>query len=83
MIRTMTNEEALEIITNAIQRDGMTREQDMALAIAQTAIKKQIPKKAIAEFRIVCGNCPVCASSVYSTVNIFCPNCGQALDWSD
>lgn len=88
MKRTMTNEEALEIITNAIQKDGMTREQDMALAIAQTALEKQIPKKAIVEkdkvkFRIICGNCPVCASSVYSKVNLFCPKCGQALDWSD
>lgn len=41
----MNYEEALEIITNAIQTDSMTAEQDKALAIAQKALEKQIPKK--------------------------------------
>lgn len=37
----MNYEEALEIITNAIQTDSMTAEQDKALAIAQKALEKQ------------------------------------------
>lgn len=39
----MNAQEALEIITNAIQSDGMTAEQDKALAIAQKALEKQMP----------------------------------------
>lgn len=40
----MTYEQAMEIVTNAIQKDGtgMTAEQDMALAIIQKAIKNVI-----------------------------------------
>lgn len=44
----MTPKEALEIITNAIQSNkNMTAERDMALAIAQKALGKQIPKAPI------------------------------------
>lgn len=43
----MNAQEALEIITNAIQTDGMTAEQDEALAIVQKALEKQIPEKVI------------------------------------
>lgn len=43
----MNAQEALEIITNAIYTDGMTAAQDKALAIAQKALEKQIPKKVI------------------------------------
>ena len=38
----MTKQEAIEIITNAIQTENMTAEQDKALAIIQKAVKKQI-----------------------------------------
>lgn len=40
----MTYEQAMEIITNAVQKDGtrMTAEQDIALAIIQKAIKNVI-----------------------------------------
>lgn len=41
----MTYEQAIEIITNAIQKDKMTVERDMALAIAQKTLEKQIPQK--------------------------------------
>jgi len=34
----MTYQEALEIITNAIQKPGMTAEQDRALSLAQKAL---------------------------------------------
>lgn len=89
----MTPEEAIEIITNAIQTDNMTAEQDKALAIAQKALEKQIPKNPkgitdpiFGDVTIVCPNCcnanlanPFDISRVYG----YCPNCGQALDWSD
>ena len=38
----MTKQEAIELITNAIQTEKLTAEQDKALAIVQKAVKKQI-----------------------------------------
>ena len=43
----MKIDEAIEIITNAVQTDKMTVEQDEALAIVQREIKKRIPQKPI------------------------------------
>ena len=42
MRNKMTYEQAMEIITNAVQKDGtrMTAEQDIALAIIKKAIKQ-------------------------------------------
>lgn len=69
--RHLYNEQAIEINGLAIE-----------------ALEKQIPKKPVTEkdkviFGIVCGRCPYCDSAVYSTTNLYCHNCGQALDWSD
>lgn len=55
---------------------------------AKEVLEKQIPKKPLIEkdkvmFGIVCGNCPVCHSAVYSTTNLYCHICGQSIDWSD
>lgn len=88
----MNAQEALEIIANAIQTDKMTVEQDEALAIAQEALKKRIPKKVVFGYDeqddILC---PVCEfplayvddhayeSSFYN----YCPLCSQRLGWSD
>ena len=41
----MTEQIALEIITNIVQRQNVTKENDLALAIVQKATEKQIPKK--------------------------------------
>lgn len=93
----MTPEEALEIITNAIQTDKKTVEQDKALAIAQKALEKQIPKKPGATedypHRLYCPNCYYPFERNKSEIalirehfivgNKYCPDCGQALDWSD
>lgn len=84
----MTPEEAIEIITNAIQTDKMTFEQDRALALAQKALKKQIPKEPLnpcgryygAEKG---GTCPCCGAHTNSETYNYCRICGQALDWSD
>ena len=40
----MKIDEAIEIITNAVQTDKMTVEQDEALAIVQRETKKRIPQ---------------------------------------
>lgn len=90
----MNAQEALEIITNAIQTDNVTFEQDMALAIAQKALEKQIPKKPAFEGdgyddggNIIYDTwiCPCCEDRYevdYERHN-HCPTCGQAIDWSD
>ena len=90
----MNAQEALEIITNAIQTNDMTAEQDKALAIAQKALEKQIPKKPAFEGdgyddggNIIYDTwiCPCCEDRYevdYERHN-HCPTCGQALDWSD
>lgn len=88
----MTPQEAIEIITNAIQTDNMTAEQDKALAMAQKALEKQIPKKFetytyYPEDKI----CPICYEDFTGLDCLlesgekykFCPACGQALDWGD
>lgn len=80
----MNVQEALEIITNAIQSDNMTASQDKALAIAQKALEKQIPQKpkldndnGIYETE----HCPNCNRKLFPNEH-HC-KCGQALDWSD
>lgn len=88
----MNVQEALEIITNAIQSDNMTAPQDKALAIAQKVLEKQIPQ------RVIFGDdeqddiyCPVCKFAFAtvddheyeSTFYNYCPCCSQKLDWSD
>lgn len=86
----MTPEEAIKTIQVAVAEVEWNYPMDYSVAFetAIEALEKQIPKKPIVEkdkvmFGIICGNCPVCGSAVYSTANLFCNHCGQALDWSD
>lgn len=90
----MTKQEALEIITNIVQRQNVTKENDLALAITQKAIEKQIPKKPDYEGdgydedgnliydTWICPNCGKHYEVDYDDYNC-CPECAQALDWSD
>lgn len=85
----MTPQEALEVITNAVQTDKMTAEQDKALAIAQKALEKQIPKKLYSwnctireDFYKV--ECPECLGSHITRIRPdCCMECGQRFDWSE
>lgn len=62
-----------------------------ALDIAIQALEKQIPKKVqlrhIRKFDgFDDGECPTCGLNVSRDcdgTDIFCPDCGQKLDWSD
>ena len=68
-----------------------------ALKETITALEKQVPKKVKKEFVTVNGCitcfetdvCPVCGNDFYiedleqTMYYAFCPDCGQALDWSD
>ena len=69
---------------------NMCESDDMHNAIV--ALEKQIPRKPIdkidpmfGDICIVCSNCENTAIVNPFTHSIFkhCPNCGQALDWSD
>lgn len=48
------------------------------IKIILEALEKQIPKK----IDIQCYCCPTCRFTA-SGENKYCPQCGQALDWSD
>ena len=92
----MTPQEAIEIITNAIQTENMTAEQDKALAIVQKATDKQIAKKPIEDTANLTDfktfHCPICNKRIVSRLDgewiagrpqKYCEDCGQALDWSN
>lgn len=88
----MTPHEALEIITNAIQKPGMTAEQDWALSLAQKALTyrtAQPPKERHSKRygdSYNDGECPSCGASysdALSDTPLFCSHCGQAFDWSN
>lgn len=76
----MTPQEAIEIITNAIQTDDMTPEQDKALAIMQRATAKQIPKKPTKRNITIADETDYFTDEVISTKEVrvpVCPNCGN------
>ena len=89
----MTYEEAIKNINalNAVcgQKDLYDSEFENALALAIDALEKQIPKKPT-RTRGKYGHteCACCGWVVESFCGDleqypFCPNCGQAIDWSD
>ena len=93
-VTKMTLEEAIGIVKCAIGEVEWNYPLDYAeaLEIAIEALEKQIPRKPIdkidpmfGDIYIVCSNCENTAIVNPFTHSIFkhCPNCGQALDWSD
>lgn len=64
-----------------------------ALKVGITALEKQVPKKVIYEsakngkiYAFYWACCPNCGNDICDEDNVelkFCPDCGQALDWSD
>lgn len=91
LVEKMTEEQAIEIVTNAIQTDSMTVEQDKALAVVQKAVEKQIATKpnrwgdGYADGHIVYDmwECPTCGKNyeLDCEEHDHCPNCGQKIDW--
>ncbi len=77
--------------------DDMFLQDIEALKVGISALEKQVPKKVKREFRTIGGAitsfetdvCPSCGMDFYiddlgqTMYCDFCPNCGQALDWSD
>ncbi len=88
----MKIDEAIEIITNAVQTDKMTVEQDEALAIVQREIKKRIPQKPIFGYDeqddICCSACGIEIAAMddyeYEKKQYkCCPYCGQKINWEE
>ncbi len=89
----MNAQKALEIIRYEVDEEGHCGYIENELRVAMTALEKQIPKKVIFgydEQKYVL--CPICKIEIAmldswrdfeSRVYKYCPNCGQALDWSD
>ncbi len=90
----MTAKEAMIILDGFNLRNNADKYDNEALNIAQEALEKQIPEKPLDVCTpvITWGLCPVCkgelnklgnrVNHVFKS-NAFCPDCGQALDWSD
>lgn len=77
--------------------DDMFLQDIEALKVGISALEKQVPKKVKREFITVNGCitcfetdvCPACGNDFYiedlgqTMYYSFCPDCGQALDWSE
>lgn len=78
----MTLEEAIGIVKCAIGEVEWNYPLDYAEAfeVAIEALEKQIPKKLKDDGWLYC---PICGRDVLMDRFDYCPDCGQALDWSD
>jgi len=81
----MTNEEAIEILSNRYIND-FDREEDKfvidvnsAIDKAIFALERQTPEKPDKDSGFECFYCGFNLINSYS----FCPDCGQAIDWSN
>lgn len=63
------------------------KEHDDAIILAIEALGKQTPKKAINPIDedgfAIFWNCPNCDIRSTDEDVLYCPNCGQRIDWSD
>lgn len=64
----MTQNEAIEIITNAIQTGDLTRERDIALSIVQKSVQKAINEKNTKKYVVVCYSVHECG---IASVDVF------------
>ena len=60
---------------------------DEHMRVAAMCVKKQIPRwiknlKTDA-YGITSGNCPECGCEVFQENDTYCPDCGQALKWTN
>lgn len=82
----MTYEEAVYQLTNF---EGTHETPSIeAIELAIKTLEKQIPKKPINKNKVNDGYfwewvCPNCEVIQIGTEKPYCPECGQAMDWSD
>ena len=82
--------ERLELIEKCYR--GEVEDYKQALEIGVKALKKQIPKKPIVEYKNtndyiteIEWKCPICRTNYIELVPCgeWCNNCGNRIDWSD
>lgn len=84
----MTNREVIETL-DEMGDCCSTEPEYVACHIAIEAIEKQTPKKIERrDNHSFCPNCNFCLGNIevrlrYHTAQKFCPDCGQALNWSE
>lgn len=93
MVRRMSDEEAKRKLLCCVEWE-YSNDYAVAVEVAVNALEKQIPKKVTfsgdayvdGELYYDTASCPAC-DCVFEDETEFgfnhCPNCGQALDWSD
>ncbi len=94
----MTPQEALTHLRNWYKKDKTGDVDSSACVVAFEALEKQIPKKPIIKnipattYTLLDFCCPLCNYRIISKLDedyfsgskdLFCENCGQALDWSE
>lgn len=84
--------EAIKMFQNLIFLENHKISENHCRKLAIEALEKQIPKKPILKEYGFFGPYPFCSWCDNALINTrndswhkekFCPNCGQALDWSD
>ena len=85
----MTNEEAYDLIELCLDYDKDMSEHperyDMALRIARKALLREIPLKPFYDHLNTAMRCTFCGNMVsgWEESPNYCPQCGQAIDWSE
>ena len=78
----MTYEEAIKGLKNIIEYWTYHEHEKEVAELAISALEKQIPKKPDLDGGVYCPCCLHEFKSHYDETR-YCPNCGQAIDWSD
>jgi len=78
----MTNEKAIEILTDLRYFDDDCDTDVEAIEIAIEALEKQIPERLKREKILHTHLCPECGLPAVAWLN-YCPKCGQKIDWSE
>lgn len=77
----MTYKEARDILVT-VDCDKLSERADELFGLVRKAINKQVPIKPYI-FMLATWTCPKCEKSYEDDDKYdFCPNCGQAIDWS-
>ena len=81
-VKMMIAKKALELLNDvefSEKYQGVQKYTEM-LIVCKEALEKQIPKKLKDDGWLYC---PICGRDVLMDKFDYCPDCGQALDWSD
>lgn len=82
----MTEQEAIKHLKDAVY-GGTEIVRIRAILIGIQALEKQIPKKPVFEDGFIgvykCLSCKTIVGNAYGKGVTYCPECGNAIDWSE